>query len=103
MNTLWKAYPVELVTSYMQRPTMGKKNKRKVLISNSFLFKIVFLFAHFSRIGTGDASDILNTRTKGTKPSVPNAQKFIEVSPTSVTLHLSSWDDGKMTENNVIH
>lgn len=48
----------------------------------------------FNSIGTGEASDILNTRTKGAKPGVPPAQKFIEVSQNSVTLHLSAWDDG---------
>jgi hypothetical protein len=48
----------------------------------------------YNSIGTGEASDILNTRTKGAKPGVPSAQKFIEVSQNSVTLHLTSWDDG---------
>ncbi|XP_035704480.1 Down syndrome cell adhesion molecule-like protein Dscam2 isoform X15 [Folsomia candida] len=48
----------------------------------------------YNSIGTGEASDILNTRTKGQKPGVPSAHKFIEVSQNSVTLHLSSWDDG---------
>lgn len=45
-------------------------------------------------IGTGDPSDILNTRTKGSKPVIPEAGRFIEVSTNSITLHLSAWSDG---------
>lgn len=46
------------------------------------------------RIGTGDPSDMLNTRTKGSKPIIPEAARFIEVSTNSITLHLSAWSDG---------
>lgn len=45
-------------------------------------------------IGAGEASDILNTRTKGSKPIMPENTKFIEPSSNSVTLHLPTWKDG---------
>ncbi|KAK0074495.1 hypothetical protein PV326_012404 [Microctonus aethiopoides] len=48
----------------------------------------------YNGIGTGDPSDILNTRTKGSKPIIPEASRFIEVSTNSITLHLSTWSDG---------
>ncbi|XP_046388214.1 Down syndrome cell adhesion molecule-like protein Dscam2 isoform X11 [Ischnura elegans] len=48
----------------------------------------------YNNIGTGEASDILNTRTKGSKPVIPEASRFIEVSANSITLHLSAWSDG---------
>ncbi|XP_032672558.1 Down syndrome cell adhesion molecule-like protein Dscam2 isoform X11 [Odontomachus brunneus] len=48
----------------------------------------------YNGIGTGDPSDILNTRTKGSKPIIPEAGRFIEVSTNSITLHLSAWSDG---------
>lgn len=45
-------------------------------------------------IGTGEASDVLNARTRGSKPIVPRAADFMEVSSGSVTLHLKQWQDG---------
>ncbi|XP_053980917.1 cell adhesion molecule Dscam2 isoform X1 [Hylaeus volcanicus] len=48
----------------------------------------------YNGIGTGDPSDMLNTRTKGSKPIIPEPEKFIEVSTKSITLHLSAWSDG---------
>ncbi|XP_071567228.1 Down syndrome cell adhesion molecule 1 isoform X19 [Temnothorax nylanderi] len=48
----------------------------------------------YNGIGIGDPSDILNTRTKGSKPIIPEAARFIEVSTNSITLHLSAWSDG---------
>ncbi|XP_067215052.1 cell adhesion molecule Dscam1 isoform X3 [Linepithema humile] len=48
----------------------------------------------YNGIGTGDPSDILNTRTKGSKPIIPEASRFIEVSTNSITLHLNAWSDG---------
>uniref|UniRef100_T1GCG4 Fibronectin type-III domain-containing protein n=1 Tax=Megaselia scalaris TaxID=36166 RepID=T1GCG4_MEGSC len=45
-------------------------------------------------IGAGEASDILNTRTKGSKPKQPAKSSFIEVSSTSVSLHFKAWKDG---------
>lgn len=49
---------------------------------------------HYFSIGTGDASDILNTRTRGDKPGIPSADKFLEVSSNSVVLRLDAWSDG---------
>lgn len=46
------------------------------------------------RIGMGEPSDILNSRTKGSKPIIPEASRFIEVSTKSITLHLHAWSDG---------
>ncbi|XP_060529771.1 cell adhesion molecule Dscam2 isoform X26 [Cylas formicarius] len=48
----------------------------------------------YNGIGTGDASDNLNPKTRGEKPIVPSADKFIEVSSNSITLHLGAWSDG---------
>ncbi|XP_055318385.1 cell adhesion molecule Dscam2 isoform X10 [Sitodiplosis mosellana] len=48
----------------------------------------------YNSIGAGEASDILNTRTKGSKPIMPENSKFIEPSSNSVTLHLPTWKDG---------
>lgn len=48
----------------------------------------------YNNIGTGDPSDNLNTRTRGEKPIVPPAEKFIEVSSNSITLHFNEWSDG---------
>ncbi|XP_055385728.1 cell adhesion molecule Dscam2 isoform X15 [Condylostylus longicornis] len=48
----------------------------------------------YNNIGAGEASDILNTRTKGSKPILPETSRFIEVSSNSVSLHFKSWKDG---------
>ncbi|KAK3862534.1 hypothetical protein Pcinc_031611 [Petrolisthes cinctipes] len=48
----------------------------------------------YNKIGTGESSDILNTRTKGKKPEVPEVHRFVEVSTASITLHLNAWQDG---------
>ncbi|XP_017784824.1 PREDICTED: Down syndrome cell adhesion molecule-like protein Dscam2 isoform X11 [Nicrophorus vespilloides] len=48
----------------------------------------------YNSIGTGDPSDNLNTRTRGEKPIIPSADKFIEVSSNSITLHFDEWSDG---------
>ncbi|TMW42851.1 hypothetical protein DOY81_012070, partial [Sarcophaga bullata] len=37
---------------------------------------------------------ILNTRTKGYKPKLPEKSRFIEVSSNSVSLHFKAWKDG---------
>lgn len=49
---------------------------------------------YFHRIGTGDESETLNTKTKGSKPIIPDATRFIEVSSNSITLHMMAWSDG---------
>lgn len=48
----------------------------------------------FYRIGTGESSEILNTRTKGKKPEIPEVHRFVEVSSVSINLHLKAWQDG---------
>ncbi|XP_061517363.1 cell adhesion molecule Dscam2 isoform X34 [Anopheles gambiae] len=48
----------------------------------------------YNSIGAGEPSDILNTRTKGSKPLLPEKSRFIEVSSNSITLHLPAWKDG---------
>ncbi|XP_069177268.1 cell adhesion molecule Dscam1 [Procambarus clarkii] len=48
----------------------------------------------YNKIGTGESSEILNTRTKGKKPEVPEVNRFVEVSSSSITLHLNAWLDG---------
>ncbi|XP_038109805.1 Down syndrome cell adhesion molecule-like protein Dscam2 isoform X22 [Culex quinquefasciatus] len=48
----------------------------------------------YNMIGAGEPSDILNTRTKGSKPLLPEKSRFIEVSSNSITLHLPAWKDG---------
>lgn len=45
-------------------------------------------------IGTGDPSDTINPRTRGDKPIIPSADKFIDELSDSITLHLNSWLDG---------
>ncbi|KAL0880929.1 hypothetical protein ABMA27_002096 [Loxostege sticticalis] len=48
----------------------------------------------YNSIGTGEASDMVGARTRGSKPPVPRAADFIEVASTSVTLHFKQWLDG---------
>ncbi|XP_050693602.1 cell adhesion molecule Dscam2-like isoform X49 [Eriocheir sinensis] len=48
----------------------------------------------YNKIGTGEPSEVLNTRTKGKKPEVPEVHRFVEVSSSSITLHLNAWQDG---------
>ncbi|XP_045126268.1 Down syndrome cell adhesion molecule-like protein Dscam2 [Portunus trituberculatus] len=48
----------------------------------------------YNQIGTGESSEVLNTRTKGKKPEVPEVHRFVEVSSSSITLHLNAWQDG---------
>nr|XP_029721390.1 LOW QUALITY PROTEIN: Down syndrome cell adhesion molecule-like protein Dscam2 [Aedes albopictus] len=48
----------------------------------------------YNTIGAGEPSDILNTRTKGSKPLLPEKSRFIEASSNSITLHLPAWKDG---------
>ncbi|XP_048480561.1 Down syndrome cell adhesion molecule-like protein Dscam2 isoform X1 [Plutella xylostella] len=48
----------------------------------------------YNGIGTGEASDVVIARTRGSKPPVPRAADFMEVGSSSVTLHLKQWLDG---------
>lgn len=56
----------------------------RVYITNSLNFSI----------GAGEGSDVLNTRTKGSKPIVPEKSQFIKITSTSITLHMPAWKDG---------
>ncbi|XP_063932391.1 cell adhesion molecule Dscam1 isoform X10 [Zophobas morio] len=71
-------------------PTVEKYTLEKLLCGTRYQ---VYVKAYNS-IGTGDPSDTLNPRTRGEKPIIPSAEKFIEVSSNSITLHLSAWLDG---------
>ena len=53
-----------------------------------------FYYFLFFRIGVGEKSEIITTKTKGEAPTVPIARSFLEVSAGSVTLHLNAWKDG---------
>lgn len=69
---------------------MACDDKKVVFLSNN-------LYKHndyFFSIGTGDPSDNINPKTRGEKPIIPSADKFIEVSSNSIILHLSAWSDG---------
>ena len=48
----------------------------------------------FIDLGTGEGSEIIHTRTKGSGPTKPEASKFLEPSSNSVTLHLGTFSDG---------
>lgn len=76
-------------------PDITGKSSRPCLcnLHYSRLDDFNYLFS-FNSIGAGEASDILNTRTKGSKPIMPENSKFIEPSSNSVTLHLPTWKDG---------
>ena len=53
-----------------------------------------YLFSILNRIGVGEKSEILTTKTQGVEPTIPEPQSFLEVSPGSVTLHLNAWENG---------
>lgn len=59
----------------------------------------------FYSIGAGEASDILNARTKGSKPILPENSQFIEPNRDQVGLQLAAWKDGscRMTHFVVEH
>lgn len=48
----------------------------------------------YNSIGVGSKSSQMTAKTKGVEPAVPEAHRFLEVSPGSVTLHLNAWLDG---------
>ncbi|XP_076675907.1 cell adhesion molecule Dscam2 isoform X2 [Andrena cerasifolii] len=50
----------------------------------------------FNRIGMGSPSEIVKATTKGSKPEDPpsNADKFVIVNVSWITLHLGMWNDG---------
>ncbi|XP_037024203.1 Down syndrome cell adhesion molecule-like protein Dscam2 isoform X8 [Bradysia coprophila] len=68
---------------------------QKYTIENLFCGSRYQVYATgYNNIGAGEASDILNTRTKGSKPMMPENSKFIDPSSNTVTLHLPTWKDG---------
>ncbi|XP_073989889.1 Down syndrome cell adhesion molecule 1 isoform X41 [Rhodnius prolixus] len=71
-------------------PTVHKYTLENLWCGSRYMISVTA----YNSIGTGDESDILNTRTKGSKPIIPEASRFIEVSTNSITLHLSTWSDG---------
>ncbi|SPP85596.1 blast:Down syndrome cell adhesion molecule-like protein Dscam2 [Drosophila guanche] len=48
----------------------------------------------YNRIGTSTSSEVESVKTKGDKPIAPTTQNFIRLNTTSITLDLSSWEDG---------
>ncbi|XP_055694224.1 cell adhesion molecule Dscam2 isoform X11 [Lutzomyia longipalpis] len=68
---------------------------QKYTIENLFCGSRYQVYATgYNTIGAGEASDILNTRTKGSKPILPEMSRFIDVSSNSITLRLPAWKDG---------
>lgn len=68
---------------------------QKYTIENLFCGSRYQVYATgYNTIGAGEASDILNTRTKGSKPILPEMSRFIDVSSNSITLRLPTWKDG---------
>ncbi|GLG93723.1 Tyrosine-protein phosphatase Lar, partial [Gryllus bimaculatus] len=53
-----------------------------------------FRLAAFNKIGSGAASKLETATTKGGKPKEPSVNPFLQVNRTSVTLFLSTWQDG---------
>nr|XP_027209811.1 Down syndrome cell adhesion molecule-like protein Dscam2 [Penaeus vannamei] len=48
----------------------------------------------YNKKGTSESSEILNTRTKGKKPEIPEVHRVVEVFPMAIELHLEAWGDG---------
>ena len=70
-----------------------------LLIIRKFMLQINYYrnnynFISLSRIGVGEKTETMATKTKGEAPAVPVARSFLEVSAGSVTLHLNAWKDG---------
>ncbi|XP_026843878.1 Down syndrome cell adhesion molecule-like protein Dscam2 [Drosophila persimilis] len=53
-----------------------------------------FTINTYNTIGTSPSSEVESVKTKGDKPSAPPTQSFIRLNTTSITLDLSSWQDG---------
>ena len=66
-----------------------------IIYNSSTLLNILSIFTiQLKRIGVGEKSEILTTKTQGVEPTIPEPQSFLEVSPGSVTLHLNAWENG---------
>lgn len=88
-------YTIESLTcgSRYQVYATGYNSIGKIFHISFNIFQWIFkLNCNFS--GSGEQSDILNLRTKGSKPILPEKSRFIEVSSNSITLHLPAWKDG---------
>ena len=83
-------YTVVQDIKFLQLVLMGKFPFFNYNIKKNLILICIFK----NSIGAGEASDILNTRTKGSKPILPEQSRFIEVSSNSITLHLPTWKDG---------
>jgi len=55
---------------------------------------LIICFCFVFRIGIGEKTEQMSAKTKGSEPTVPDPQAFLEVSAGSVTLHLNAWTDG---------
>ncbi|XP_057660494.1 cell adhesion molecule Dscam2 isoform X15 [Diorhabda carinulata] len=71
-------------------PNIDKYTIEKLLCGTRYQLYVTA----YNSIGTGDPSDNLTPKTKGEKPIIPSAEKFIVVSSNSITLHLNAWSDG---------
>ncbi|XP_056643974.1 cell adhesion molecule Dscam2 isoform X2 [Diorhabda sublineata] len=71
-------------------PNIDKYTIEKLLCGTRYQLYVTA----YNSIGTGDPSDNLTPKTKGEKPIIPSAEKFILVSSNSITLHLNAWSDG---------
>ena len=58
------------------------------------MIDILIMTLDYFRIGVGEKSETLTTKTQGVEPTIPEPQSFLEVSPGSVTLHLNAWENG---------
>lgn len=92
-------YPLILKNSQSTICTVDQDIKCKYSVSSLRMLRLILndhcrYATAYNNIGAGEPSDILNTRTKGSKPILPDKSRFIEVSSKSITLHLPAWKDG---------
>ena len=89
-NTLWIACFVAKNTASTLLLIIRKFNFLLPFIKKYICYNFIYL----SRIGVGEKTETMATKTKGEAPAVPVARSFLEVSAGSVTLHLNAWKDG---------
>ena len=68
----------------------------RCFIVTKYFLHVIEQLSHpcLPRIDTGESSEILNTRPKGNKPEVPEVHRFVELTSSSISLHLRAWKDG---------
>lgn len=93
-NIPLKTYSADHAIKSMQLVIMGMHSNIHFRWNWTNILRLICFSYLKNSIGAGEASDILNTRTKGSKPIMPENSKFIEPSSNSVTLHLPTWKDG---------